>query len=122
MALGKPVIATGWSGNLSFMDHRSGCLVRYKLVPVSGNLGFFRPEYIGPQARWADPLVEDAAQWMRRLHEDPGFRAQLGAAAKARIEQYQAEASGRGWIDQMIALWQSQGFLPRVAGKFSGAA
>jgi hypothetical protein len=36
MALGKPVIATGWSGNMSFMNHTNACLVGYDLVPRRG--------------------------------------------------------------------------------------
>ena len=34
MFLGKPVIATGWSGNLDFMTHENSYLVDYELVPV----------------------------------------------------------------------------------------
>ena len=32
MALGKPVIATGWSGNLEFMTERNSALVGYSLI------------------------------------------------------------------------------------------
>src|SRR5438552_82314 len=34
MALGKPVIATGWSGNMTFMNHANSCLIGYRLIPV----------------------------------------------------------------------------------------
>src|SRR5581483_6444927 len=36
MALGKPVIATAWSGNMSFMSDRDSCLVGCRLIPVQG--------------------------------------------------------------------------------------
>jgi glycosyltransferase involved in cell wall biosynthesis len=88
MALGKPVVATGWSGNMSFMDHSCGCPVRYRLVPVSGAWSFYRPGFIGPDARWADPMIDDAASWLRRLHDDAPLRHRLGAAAKARFAAY----------------------------------
>ena len=34
MLLGKPAIATGYSGNLEFMNRDNSCLVDYRLVPV----------------------------------------------------------------------------------------
>ena len=34
MLLGKPVIATRYSGNLDFMDDANSLLVDYQLVPV----------------------------------------------------------------------------------------
>lgn len=119
MALGKPVIATGWSGNMSFMDYSCGCPVRYQLMRAAGNLDFFQPEFLGPQAVWADPVIEDAVAWMRRLHQDAQLRRSLGAAAKLRIDTYQAEARKCGWIDQLVALWQAHAFMPKVAGKYS---
>ena len=40
MALGKPVVATAWSGNLDFMNERNSAQVSYKLVPVRDPQGF----------------------------------------------------------------------------------
>lgn len=34
MALGKPVIGTGYSGNSEFMNSENSCLVDYNLIPV----------------------------------------------------------------------------------------
>ena len=34
MQLGKPVVATGWSGNMDFMNERNSAPVSYRLVPV----------------------------------------------------------------------------------------
>lgn len=78
MRLGVPVIATGWSGNMAFMDHRSACLVRYRLVPVSGNHPFYQPNVLGPNAIWAEPVIEDAVAWMRHLYQHPDERRRLG--------------------------------------------
>ena len=122
MALGKPVIATAWSGNMSFMDYRCGAPVRYRLGRVSGNLGFLRPDFTGRHAQWAEPVLDDALHWMRTLHTDTRLRAELGAAAKAAIEEHQARAWSRRWIDELAALWRAQAFLPAVSGKFSASA
>lgn len=122
MSLGKPVIATAWSGNMSFMDYRCGAPVRYRMGRVSGNLGFLRPDFTGRHAQWAEPVLDDAVHWMRRLHTDTRLRAELGAAAKAAIDEHQVRAWSRRWIDELSALWRAQAFLPPVSGKFSATA
>lgn len=76
MAMGKPVIATGWSGNVDFMDESNSCLVGYRLVPVGEG------EYPHPDgALWADADVGEAAAHMRRLADDRAFAAALGVRA-----------------------------------------
>lgn len=78
MAHGVPVVATGWSGNLDFMDESDSCLVPYKLVPVSDVSAI----YSG--SRWAEPDLDAAAQALRRLADDPSLYARLAAAAYRR--------------------------------------
>ena len=54
MALGKPVIATGWSGNLDFMNKHNSALVSYSLMPVHDPEGVFdsrRPDVGRRQCR-----------------------------------------------------------------------
>lgn len=119
MALGKTVIATGWSGNLSFMNHSNSALLRYRLIPVAGSYDFFRPEMIGDDARWADPVLEDAVAWMRHLRHDRDARDALGARAKASAEDYQRKAYGGGWLKELEDLWLAQRHLPAVIEKLS---
>ena len=42
MALGKPVIATSWSGNMDFMNVSNNFPVRYELVELQKNVGPYR--------------------------------------------------------------------------------
>lgn len=119
MALGKAVIATGWSGNLSFMNHSNSALLRYRLVPVSGSYGFFRPEVIGHDARWADPVLEDAVAWMRLLKNEPKQRHALGARARVSAWEYQRKAKEVRWITELDDLWRAQRHLPAVVEKLS---
>jgi glycosyltransferase involved in cell wall biosynthesis len=85
MLLGRPVVATGWSGNLDFMDEASAALVGYRLVPARDPRGVFE----APGAVWAEPDQQEAANWLRRLADDPALRAALGErgrqAALARL-------------------------------------
>jgi glycosyltransferase involved in cell wall biosynthesis len=119
MTLGSATIATGWSGNLSYMNHSNSALLRYRLVPVSGHYKFFHPEVIGPGARWAEPAIEDAVAWMRKLREDRALREILGERARASAIEYQHRANEARWLLELMNLWQAQTHLPRAAEKFS---
>ena len=77
MALGKPVVATAWSGNLDFMSKDNSALVSYSLVPVHDPEGAFQAD----NQRWAEANVDEAAEWLRRLAGDADLRARMGAAA-----------------------------------------
>jgi glycosyltransferase involved in cell wall biosynthesis len=76
MALGKPVIATGYSGNMDFMNSENSILVPYDLVPV-GDDAFPYAE----DARWAQPDIEFAARAIRELSLDSEKRTLLGGLA-----------------------------------------
>lgn len=82
MAMGKPVIATRWSGNVDFMSEDNSCLVDYALVPV-GEGEYPHP----PGAVWADADVDHAARQMRRLADDRALAGRLGARAARDIAQ-----------------------------------
>jgi glycosyltransferase involved in cell wall biosynthesis len=82
MLLGKPVIATNWSGNLEFMNAENSCLVDYKLVEITQTCGPYKKGQ-----KWAAPDETHAASWMRKIVEDTGLRERISRAAKARIEK-----------------------------------
>ena len=113
MALGKPVIATAWSGNMAFMSHANSCLVRYKLIPVNANLRVYSRASLGTTATWADPDLDEAASWMRKLVEDPGYRTSLGHRAAMDTIDLQREAQKGKFVDEIRAVWQNYAFLPR---------
>jgi glycosyltransferase involved in cell wall biosynthesis len=76
MLLGKPVVATGWSGNMAFMDAASAALVGYRPVPAED------PRHVYAGAPWAEPDQADAVTHLRRLADDPAARADLGARGR----------------------------------------
>lgn len=82
MQLGKPVIATGWSGNMEFMNAGNSLLVDYRLVPVQPG------QYPHAQGqRWAEPDVAHAAVLMQQVVDRPDSVAVLAANARRDIEQ-----------------------------------
>jgi glycosyltransferase involved in cell wall biosynthesis len=119
MALGKPVIATSWSGNMDFMDVSNSFPVRYELVELQRNVGPYRAGEV-----WADPSVEHAAELMRLVFEDrEGARAR-GRAAKREIEANYSEEKVAALIRQRFEVVASRHRFPafkrEIRAFFSG--
>jgi glycosyltransferase involved in cell wall biosynthesis len=80
MAIGKPVIATGYSGNLDFMNSENSYLVDYEISLVGPDCEIYPAD-----GEWAEPNVEHAAELMRRVVERPEEATALGARAREDI-------------------------------------
>lgn len=80
MAAARPVIATGFSGNLDFMSPATAYLVDWQPATVSPT-----STYYPPGARWAEPDVEHAAALMRRVHADPLEAKVRGEVAREHV-------------------------------------
>ena len=78
MAMGLPTIATGWSGNLEFMNEGNSYLVDYKLVNAPAG------PWTGGQL-WAEPSVRDLRRAMRRVYEHRVEAAATGTRARADV-------------------------------------
>jgi glycosyltransferase involved in cell wall biosynthesis len=83
MLMRKPVIATAWSGNLDFTTKEASCQVSAKSIAARDELD----AYIGLAGQWADPSIEDAVAWLRRL-EDPELRRVIGEAGRRYALRY----------------------------------
>jgi hypothetical protein len=82
MALGVPALATGYSGNLEFMDAGNSYLVPYEEVPVTGSKVYRVPSV------WAQPDEGAAAEAMASIVQNP-------ADARARAERAQRDVAER---------------------------
>jgi hypothetical protein len=103
MALGKPVIATGYSGNLDFMTDSNSLLVRHRLVPVGPAAGPY-PE----EGEWADPDIEHASVLMREVFDDPEAARELGAQAAEDIRRtHSREAAGEILRSRLEEIWST---------------
>ena len=81
MALGKPVIATAYGGNMDFMSPSNAILVPFEMAKVEQDYG---PYVKG--SRWANPDEHFAAQKMRELYDNRAFGRSLGESAKESIK------------------------------------
>ena len=80
MALGKPVIATGYSGNLNFMSDENSFLVRHRVTELDQDVG---PYPAG--SAWAEPDVAHAAELMRQVMDDPATAGERAARGRETI-------------------------------------
>lgn len=87
MHLGKPVIATGYSGNTDFMTPENSFLVAFDLVAIGENAGPYPSS-----GQWAQPDLDDAARQMRLVREAPELAVERGTRAAADIRAHHAPA------------------------------
>jgi glycosyltransferase involved in cell wall biosynthesis len=101
MALGTPVIATGYSGNTDFMTPRNSYLVDWSPTLVGPECEIYPAE-----GHWAEPDLDHAAELMRRVWERPQEAAGKAERARADIARmYAPEVAGavaRGRLEHLI--------------------
>lgn len=76
MYLGRPTIATGYSGNMEFMNTNNSVLVPFEMIsiPLKGY-----PNHAGQ--KWAEPNIVLAAESMNKMAKDKDFGLKLGENA-----------------------------------------
>jgi hypothetical protein len=91
MLLGKPVIATAYSGPMDFLTPSNSYLVDWQRAPIGpGN------EPYPADGWWAEPDITQAAGLMRAVTEDRDQARQRGALAREDIErEHSPAAAGR---------------------------
>ena len=110
MALGTPVIATGYSSNMDFMTEVNSFPVRYRLREITADdhadQPLFRQMYAAGQS-WAEPDIGHAAELMRYVVDHPEDTRARAALAKNDLAMgWSYEAVGqrmRGHFRQLAA-------------------
>jgi len=83
MALGKPVIATNYSGNTEFTKENNSLLVDYELVEAKDDF----EAYLWVD-KWAEPNIETAKKHLVKLYKDPNFASEIGKKAEQFVKEY----------------------------------
>lgn len=101
MAMGKPVVATNWSGNVDFMDETNAYPVDYDLVELL--------ESHGPYSKgnhWAQPKLKHAVKQMRLAlkHVKAGETGIQEAARHSITERHAPEKVGCLIRNRLLAL------------------
>ncbi len=82
MCLGKPTIATNYSGNTEFMNENNSFLVDYEL-------GFIvNPDYnFSFKTLWANPSMNDTIKRLREVYENKTLRNKKASNAKLFVKE-----------------------------------
>ena len=113
MYLGKPVIATRYSGNLDFMDDENSLLVDFNMVPLRrGDYPYWKGQ------SWADADAGHAASLMRRVFDDRAYASELGARGAASIRRTNSRATCGEAVHKRLLEIERE----RAAGAAAGTA
>ena len=100
MLLGKPVIATRYSGNLDFMDDDNSLLVACTETKVGDECLPYMAD-----ASWADPIEAHASQLMRKVFENQAWAQQLGLKAQQDMQnRYSSRMAGQAMKMRLQAI------------------
>lgn len=88
MIMGKPVIATGYSSNVDYMNNNNSYLVDYTLRPVLAEDHTTQPRFLHlyTDRLWADPDIDQAAAHMAHLVSHPLEATEKGKNAAHTIQ------------------------------------
>lgn len=91
MFVGKPVIATGYSGNTEFMNFQNSFLVNFKKVSVNEDLLNYSKNTI-----WAEPDIESAIKLLKRVYENSNEVKEISLSGQETIKNdFSFEKIGR---------------------------
>lgn len=112
MWLGKPVIATGYSGNVDFMTPDNSYLVDHRLVPIGAG-----SEPYPPDGLWAEPDLDHAARLMRQVFENREEARRRGERAAADIRRtHGPEVAGTAMRSRLEAVLRFAILGDRIRG------
>jgi glycosyltransferase involved in cell wall biosynthesis len=107
MALGKPAVATAYSGNLAFMREENSYLVPYRLVEIPAGV-----EPYAAGGHWAEPDLVAAASLFRRIVERPQEVAERVHAAHSDLAAHHSLNVAADFVDRRLAATPEPWRLP----------
>jgi glycosyltransferase involved in cell wall biosynthesis len=96
LAMANPVIATGYGGNLEFMQLANSWFLNFNITPVSG-MG--RQTYHG-KMNWAEPHLDSLKRCMREAFSNRELVESKGQAGKLKVQNFSHQVVG----EQIIKL------------------
>jgi glycosyltransferase involved in cell wall biosynthesis len=97
MYFGKPVIATGYSGNMDFTTPENAFLIDYDLVAVQHETGAYKANYV-----WADPSEDHLAALLRTVVESPDEARRRAELGRRTIQELYSVKAVSGKIRQRL--------------------
>jgi glycosyltransferase involved in cell wall biosynthesis len=100
MYYGKPVIATGYSGNLEFTTPENSYLIDYELTAVSREIGYYKPNYA-----WAEVSEDHLAALLEEVLQSPEESRRKGENGRHTIRERFSVESVTKAIRQRVDQW-----------------
>jgi glycosyltransferase involved in cell wall biosynthesis len=106
MYLGTPTIATGYSGNLEFMNDANSILIPYQLTQIN------KGEYLNGEAQyWAEPDIRVAAQRIKEISSNRPLQARIAKNAQNTIlQEHSYQVVGRCIEKSLKNIYQPNSF------------
>jgi len=102
MCLGRPVIATHWSGNLDFMTVSNSFCVASELKPLAEDIGPYQKGQL-----WAEPDIDHAAWHMASLVSDSARRQRIAGRGQETIRsQFSPAVVGNRYRQRLAVIGQ----------------
>jgi glycosyltransferase involved in cell wall biosynthesis len=102
MLLGKPVIATAYSGNMDFMTEDTAMLVPWMRTKVGNGA-----EGYPADCDWAEPNLKKASEYMRKVFDDIEFGKTIGSQAQADLlSRFSPEVCGNRMKNRLQEIWR----------------
>jgi glycosyltransferase involved in cell wall biosynthesis/SAM-dependent methyltransferase len=97
MYFGRPVIATGYSGNLDFMNAENSFLVPHTMAAIGADADPYPAD-----KEWAEPDLEAAAALMRQVYAHPADAIKRGERAAADIRRTHSPSAAQKAIEAEV--------------------
>jgi glycosyltransferase involved in cell wall biosynthesis len=97
MYYGKPVIATGYSGNMDFTTPTNSFLIDYDLVAIPRETGHYRAHYV-----WADPSEDHLAALLATVVASPEERSRRAELGRQTIQRHFSIAVVRARLGELL--------------------
>jgi len=82
MYLGKPVIATGYSGNMEYMNSSNSLLIKYNMTKLDETFGPYEKGNV-----WADPDIGHATELLKWVYENRDEAEMIGQRARIEVRK-----------------------------------
>lgn len=93
MFMGRPVITTGYSGNMQFMNDKVAYLLRHQMTPVSGMKWI---HHYTADMHWAEPDLCQLKEYMQYVVENRDEARKMGELGRKHVrENFTWEQTGK---------------------------
>ena len=103
MLHGKPVIATGYSGNMDFTTPENAFLIEYDLVALERDTGIYKTNFV-----WAEPSEDHLALLLRTVIDAPEAALRRAALGRRSVQERCGPKAVSEALCQRLKAWGVQ--------------